>query len=115
MTLTKDELQTFLICAFALILNNKGGVGKSCLLQALKDWMFLQGADAALFQVDRQSRLKDVNGAILSIESDPKAGRANPELELKRFSPLLDLIEASAGVVPMAGEIGAGEVQRVAA
>jgi hypothetical protein len=110
-----NPLHLILMHLLALVLNNKGGVGKSCLLQALKDWTMLHSVDAALFQVDRQSRLGEVNGAILSIAADPKASRDNPELELKRFSPLLDLIETSVGVMPVIGEIGAGEVQRVAA
>lgn len=99
-----------------IVANEKGGVGKSTLALALADKFSIDGCSPAVIQIDRQRRLAAaLGGNVLTIESDPKASRSDPELEHRRFSPLLERIEAVAGTAPLIVDIGAGEVGRFAA
>lgn len=102
-------------CSIYLIANEKGGVGKSLCSLALIDRLALEGETPAVIQIDRQRRLADAIGTgVLTIESDPKASRVDPEMEFRRFSPVLELIEATAGNAPLVIDCGAGEVGRFA-
>tara|TARA_R100001039_G_scaffold39053_2_gene43423 strand:+ start:1383 stop:2156 length:774 start_codon:yes stop_codon:yes gene_type:complete len=97
------------------VANEKGGVGKSLCSLALFDRLTLEGETPAVIQIDRQRRLADVIGTeVLTIESDPKASRVDPEIEFRRFSPILELIESTAGNAPLVIDCGAGEVGRFA-
>lgn len=96
-----------------IIANEKGGVGKSTTALALIDWLTLNSQPPTIIQVDRQKRLENSIGKdVLTIDSDPKAARLAPELEMRRFSPMLEKIEVSAGRAPVIIDIGAGEVER---
>lgn len=96
-----------------IIANEKGGVGKSTTALALIDWLTLNSQPPTIIQVDRQKRLENSIGKdVLTIDSDPKAARLAPELETRRFSPMLEKIEVSAGRAPVIIDIGAGEVER---
>lgn len=99
-----------------IIASEKGGVGKSMLALALADRLVIEGYPPSVIQVDRQRRLAAaLGGDVLTIESNPKASRNDPELEHRRFSPVLERIEAVAGSNPIIVDIGAGEVGRFAA
>lgn len=96
-----------------IIANEKGGVGKSTTALALIDWLTLNSQPPTIIQVDRQKRLENSIGKdVLTIDSDPKAARLAPELETRRFSPMLEKIEVSARRAPVIIDIGAGEVER---
>lgn len=96
--------------------SDKGGLGKTVISLALYDWMSVQGMAPVVIQIDRQRRLADALGAeVLTIQSDPKNSRLHPELEFRRFSPVLELIESTAGKAPIIIDCGAGEVDRFAA
>lgn len=83
--------------AIYIIANEKGGVGKTLCSLALIDRLSLEGETPAVIQIDRQRRLADVVGTgVLTIESDPRASRVDPEIEFRRFSPVLELIESTA-------------------
>jgi len=98
-----------------IVANEKGGVGKTLCSLALIDRLTLEGAAPVIIQIDRQRRLADAIGTgVLTIESDPKASRVDPEMEFRRFSPVLELIEATAGNAPLVIDCGAGEVGRFA-
>jgi hypothetical protein len=98
-----------------MILNEKGGVGKTTVSLALIDHLTIEGEPPAIIQIDRQRRLLDAIGTeVLTIDSDPKASRDDPESEFRRFSPVLELIESSAGNAPVVIDCGAGEVGRFA-
>lgn len=98
-----------------LLANQKGGVGKSLCALAISDRLTLEGETPAVIQIDRQRRLSDAIGTgVLTIESDPKASRIDPEIEFRRFSPVLELIESTAGNAPLVIDCGAGEVDRFA-
>ena len=91
-----------------IIANEKGGVGKSTTALALIDWLTLNSQPPTIIQVDRQKRLENSIGKdVLTIDSDPKAARLAPELEMRRFSPMLEKIEVSAGRAPVIIDIGA--------
>lgn len=99
-----------------IVANEKGGVGKSLTALALIDRLSLDGHNPAVIQIDRQRRLANaLGGDILTIESDAKASRLDPALEIRRFSPLLEKIEISASNNPIIVDVGAGEVARFAA
>jgi hypothetical protein len=99
-----------------LVASEKGGVGKSLLSLAVCDWLSLAGNPPSVIQIDRQRRLADaLGGDVLTIASDPTAARVNPEIEVKRFSPLLERIEQAHPTSPVLVDVGAGEGDRFAA
>lgn len=98
-----------------IVANEKGGVGKSTTALAWIDRLTLEGCIPAVIQIDRQQRLaRALGGDVLTIASDPKASRQDPEQEVRRFSPLLERIESNAGKTPIVVDVGAGEVGRFA-
>lgn len=98
-----------------LVASEKGGVGKSLLSLAVCDWLSLSGHQPSVIQIDRQRRLADaLGGDVLTIASDPAAARVNPEIEVQRFSPLLERIEQAHSISPVLIDIGAGECDRFA-
>jgi len=98
-----------------IVANEKGGVGKTTLSLAIIDKMALDGIAPSVIQVDRQQRLSAaLDGAVLTIESDPKAQRQEPTLEIRRFSPILAHVELMANQSSVLIDIGAGEASRFA-
>lgn len=98
-----------------LVASEKGGVGKSLLSLAVCDWLSLAGGPPSVIQIDRQRRLADaLGGDVLTIASDPTAARVNPEIEVQRFSPLLERIEQAHSTSPVLIDVGAGECDRFA-
>lgn len=99
-----------------IVANEKGGVGKTTLSLAIFDRLALDGTAPFIIQVDRQQRLKAaLGGAVLTIESDPKAQRQDPALEIRRFSPILERVELLSKQSSILIDIGAGEAGRFAA
>ena len=99
-----------------LVASDKGGVGKSLLSVAVADWLSLAGTPPSVIQIDRQRRLAEaLGGDVLTIASDPTAARTNPEMEVQRFSPLLERIEQAHPTYPVLVDVGAGEGDRFAA
>ncbi|HDZ09195.1 hypothetical protein [Pseudohongiella sp.] len=98
-----------------LAASEKGGVGKSLLSLGVCDWLSLAGNPPSVIQIDRQRRLADaLGGDVLTIASDPAAARVNPEIEVQRFSPLLERIEQTHSTSPVLIDVGAGECDRFA-
>lgn len=98
-----------------IIINDKGGQGKSFHAQAIAEHAALHDAPLALAQIDAQQRMgKALGRAVLTITSDPKAGRRDPSAEIRAYTPLYGMVErAAARSVDTLIDTGANQAGRL--
>ncbi|MEO9299747.1 hypothetical protein [Devosia alba] len=95
---------------------NKGGVGKTTTAQGIIEYLMAGEVPVHIAQIDRQARLAQLNNCeVLTIASDPDAARVEPALEMARFGPLMDLLDATVGKGTTVIDLGANEVDRFSA
>ncbi len=80
--------------ALVIVVQDKGGEGKSLTVLTLADRARLSGVPTGIVQVDDQGRLPLLLGpAVVTIKIDPRQVRRDPSAEQRAFTPLYEMIE----------------------
>lgn len=98
----------------AFIVQDKGGDGKSLTAHILAERGRVAGTHTGIVEVDSQGKSLSVLGPdVISISTDPKSLRRDPNVALRALTPLYAMIEATcqAGGLTVV-EFGANEAQR---
>ncbi len=84
--------------AVVVIVQDKGGEGKSLATLALADRARISEIPTVVVQVDDQGRLPRLLGPdVVTITIDARATRRDPSVEPRAFTPLYEAIESNAG------------------
>lgn len=97
-----------------IVANEKGGVGKSLLSQAIADHATLHDVPLGVAQIDTQARLaKALGRKVLTIAPVTADTRRDPNVVMRGFTPLYSMIEA-AGSAHVLIDVGANQAQTFA-